>query len=102
MLVQTKNFITPKEYLATERQAEFKSEYYQGEVFAMSGADNNHNIITANLIGLLGNNLKSKNCRVYSSNMRLHVQLNGLYTYPDVMAVRGEKQFLDSEKRHLA
>ncbi|QNF31690.1 Uma2 family endonuclease [Adhaeribacter swui] len=98
MAVQTKKFITPEEYLATEREANFKSEYYQGEVFALAGTGNNHNIITANLIIALGNNFRGKNCRVYPSDMRLHIPLNGLYTYPDVLAVCGEKQFLDEKK----
>jgi len=101
MAVQKKNYITPEEYLATEREADFKSEYYQGEVFAMSGAGNNHNIITANLIIALGNEFKGKKCRVYPSDMRLHIPLNGLYTYPDVMAVCGERQFLDDKKDTL-
>ena len=52
MSLQTKKYITPEEYLATERVAEFKSEYYQGEVFALAGASNNHNLITANLISM--------------------------------------------------
>ena len=98
MTVQTKNYITPEEYLATEREAAFKSEYYQGEVFALAGAGNNHNIITANLIISLGISFKGKNCRVYPSDMRLHIPLNGLYTYPDVLAICGEKQFLDEKK----
>ena len=101
MAVQTKNYITPEEYLATEREADFKSEYYQGEVFAMSGAGNNHNIITTNLIGQLYNSFRKKNCQAYSNNMRLHIPLNGLYTYPDVMAVCGERIFLDDKKDTL-
>ena len=101
MTVQTKNFITAEEYLATEREADFKSEYYQGEVFALAGAGNNHNIITANMIALMHTSFKGKNCRVYPSDMRLHIPLNGLYTYPDVLAVCGEKQFLDDKKDTL-
>ncbi len=101
MAVQTKNYITPEEYLITEREAEFKSEYYQGEVFAMSGAGNNHNIITTNLTGQLYINFRKKNCQVYSNDMRLHIPVNGVYTYPDVMGVCGEKQFLDDKKDTL-
>lgn len=101
MSVQTKNFITPEEYLATERQAEFKSEYYQGEVFALTGAGNNHNIITTNLVGQLYNSLRGKNCQVYSNDMRLHIPLNRLYTYPDVMVLCGSKEFTDDKKDTL-
>lgn len=101
MAVQTKNYITPEEYLANEREAEFKSEYYQGEVFAMSGAGNNHNIINTNIIGQLYIAFRNKNCQMYSNDMRLHIPLNGLYTYPDVMAVCGDRQFLDDKKDTL-
>lgn len=101
MAVQTKNYVTPEEYLAAERAAEFKSEYYQGEVFAMSGASNNHNLIVANLIIALGINFKGKNCVVYPSDMRLHIPVNGLYTYPNVLAVCGEIQFLDDKEDTL-
>ena len=87
MAVETRNYITPEEYLAAEREAEFKSEYYQGEVFAMSGAGNNHNIITANLIIALGNNFRGKGCRVHPGDRRLHIPVHCLYTYPDVLAV---------------
>jgi Uma2 family endonuclease len=100
MSLQTKDYISPEEYLATERTAAFKSEYYQGEVFALAGAGHNHNIITANLIGLFYG-LKKKNCQVYPSDMRLHIPVNGLYTYPDVMVVCGDKQFLDDKKDTL-
>jgi Uma2 family endonuclease len=101
MSVQTKNYIDPEEYLVTERAAAFKSEYYQGEVFALAGAGNNHNLITANLIGTLYNKVKKTGCSVYPSDMRLHIPLNSLYTYPDVMVVCGAKQFLDEKKDTL-
>jgi Uma2 family endonuclease len=100
MSLQTKKYITPEEYLAAERAAEFKSEYYQGEVFALAGAGSNHNIITANLMGLLYS-LKKKNCQVFPSDMRVHIPVNGLYTYPDVSVTCGERQFLDSKKDTL-
>ena len=100
MSLQIKNYISPEEYLATERKATSKSEYYQGEVFALAGAGHNHNIITANLIGLFYG-LKKKGCQVYPSDMRLHIPVNGLYTYPDVMVVCGDKQFLDDKKDTL-
>ena len=48
MAVQTKPFITPEEYLERERQAEYKSEYYNGEIFAMSGGTRNHSLLTSN------------------------------------------------------
>ncbi|MBI5651769.1 MAG: Uma2 family endonuclease [Chloroflexi bacterium] len=89
-----KKFITPEEYLAMEERAESKSEYLQGEIFAMAGGSFNHSTIISNCITVLSIALKGKPCRVLDSNMRLHVKPNGLYTYPDVMVVCGKAQFV--------
>lgn len=97
MGVAEKRKFTPQEYLDAERKASFKSEYYKGEVFAMSGASRNHNVINLNFLSYLHNLLKDKTCRPYGNDMRLHIPVNTLYTYPDIMVVCGEEQFLDSE-----
>ncbi len=85
--------ITPEAYLAAERQADFKSEYYQGRVTAMAGASNEHNLIVANLIIELGTKLRERDCTVRASDMRLQVSSAGLYTYPDVSVVCGPPEF---------
>ena len=85
-----KHFITPEEYLHRERQAEHRSEYYRGEMFAMAGASANHNLIVGNCIQTLGQQLKSKPCRVYPSDLKLRVEATGLFTYPDLSIVCGE------------
>jgi Uma2 family endonuclease len=84
--------LTEAEYLEIERRAEFKSEFYDGEMFAMAGGSRSHSLIKCNLIIAIGNQLKGCPCRVYDSDMRLKVQANGLYTYPDVSVVCGEDQ----------
>jgi Uma2 family endonuclease len=86
--------ITPAEYLEEERRAETKSEYFDGQVFAMSGASLRHNIIVANLVVELGRQLKDRPCTVLPSDMRLHVP-TGLYTYPDVTVVCGSPRLED-------
>ena len=96
-----KTFLTPKEYLEIERKAEFKSEYYNGEMFALAGVKENHNIITTNLIVSLSLQLKKNSCRLYHSDMRVRVSETGLYTYPDVVVVCGKTQFEDEEKDTL-
>ncbi|QMU30126.1 Uma2 family endonuclease [Adhaeribacter radiodurans] len=96
MAVQTKKFINPEEYLTAEREAEFKNGYYQGEVFAMSGASFNHNVIAANLLGLLFS-LKKMDVRAFGNDLRLHIPLNSLYTYPDVTIICGKPTFLDQQ-----
>jgi Uma2 family endonuclease len=79
------------DYLAIERSAEMKSEFYDGEMFAMAGGSKNHNIIAVNLIGELRAALKGRPCQVFGSDMRVKVP-SGLYTYPDVGIVCGGTQ----------
>jgi Uma2 family endonuclease len=86
--------ISPKEYLALERKAEFKSEYYDGFVTAMAGTTREHNLITLNVGGEISSQLKGRPSEAYVSDMRVYIDRTGLYTYPDVV-VCGEPQFQD-------
>ena len=88
-------FITVTDYLALERQAETKSEYLNGQIYAMSGASEEHNTIVFNLARRIGNQLDKKPCRGYVNDMRVKVSPTGLYTYPDVVVVCGEPRFED-------
>ena len=90
-------FITPAEYLARERKAEYKSEYLNGEIFAMTGASRKHNLIVTNVLVSLGRQLKGRPCEAYSSDMRVKVAAAGFYTYPDIVVVCGEPKFEDTE-----
>ena len=101
MSVQLKPFLSPQEYLAMERQAETKSEYYAGEVFAMAGASRKHNTIVPNLAYLLVGQLKGRSCEVYNSDMRVKVSATGLYTYPDLAVVCGKPRFDDDQEDTL-
>ncbi|HEV2946480.1 MAG TPA: Uma2 family endonuclease [Gemmataceae bacterium] len=87
--------LSPQEYLAQERQADFKSEYFRGEVFAMAGATYEHTLIKDNLAREAGNRLKGSPCRVLTSDMRVKVSTTGLYTYPDIAIVCDKPQFED-------
>jgi Uma2 family endonuclease len=95
MSSQRTTLVSPEEYLAQERLAERKSEYFQGEIFAMSGASARHAWIVVNVVAEIGQQLKKKPCRVSASDLRLRVTPVGFYTYPDVMVVCGEPQFAD-------
>jgi Uma2 family endonuclease len=88
---------TPEQYLALERKADFKSEYYKGYITAMAGASREHNVIAGNLHGEIRSQLKGRSCEVYASNMRVFIDRTGLYTYPDIVAVCGQRQFQDDE-----
>jgi Uma2 family endonuclease len=88
---------TPEQYLAMERKADFKSEYEGGFITGMAGASTAHNLIALNFSSEIRSQLKGRPCMVFMSDMRLCVGPTGLYTYPDAMAVCGERQFLDAE-----
>lgn len=91
------HFITAADYLALERQAETKSEYLNGYIYAMSGASRNHNRITLSLGSMLHSRLKDKPCEPFVNDMRVKVSPTGLYTYPDVIVVCDEPQFEDTQ-----
>ncbi len=90
-----KVLLTPEQYLAIERKAEFRSEFYRGEMFAMAGASLEHNRVKDNLIGELYGRLKGSGCHSYSSDMRVKVSATGLYTYPDIAIVCGKAEVED-------
>jgi Uma2 family endonuclease len=90
-------YITQQDYLELERNALDKHEYYKGEIFAMSGASFKHNLIESNLRGALHNFLQDKNCNEFGSNLRIHIPSNTLYTYPDIIVLCDEPQFVDEE-----
>lgn len=93
---QVKIYISEEEYLALERAAEYKNEYVNGEIFAMTGASRKHNLIAGNVIGELRQQLKGKPCEVYPGEMRVKAPRARSYVYPDVVVVCGEPQLEDS------
>lgn len=85
-----KGFYTIQEYLDMERESLTKHEYYKGEIFAMAGASNRHNVIFKNTYGNLFIALKGKSCQPYGSDMRIHIPENSLFTYPDISIICGD------------
>ena len=97
MSTAPKPYFTPEEYLARERQAETKSEYFAGEIFAMAGATREHILCVVNLSRELSLQLLDRPCELYTNDMRVKVDETGLYTYPDLVVVCGEPQFEDAQ-----
>ena len=89
MQTQTR-YYTPEEYLELEEQAEYKSEYRDGEIIAMTGGTTNHNKIALNFAASLKYGLRKKNYDVYISDVRLWILRYRQHTYPDVMIIQGE------------
>jgi Uma2 family endonuclease len=101
MASQPKPRYSVEEYLEIERAAEFKSEYIDGYIVAMSGASEPHNLIVTNVVSELRGQLKARDCRVYSSDMRIDVREQGLFAYPDVVVVCGDPELSDSKLDNL-
>ena len=98
---EPKPLITAEEYLERERKAEFKSEYYRGEVFAMAGGTHDHSAIAGNLYEILKPQLRDKGCRIMDSNLRVQTKEDGLYSYPDLSIYCGQALFKDGTKDTL-
>jgi Uma2 family endonuclease len=89
--------ISEEEYLAIERNAEWKSEYHAGKMYAMAGASLRHVIINDNLVIVFGRELAGSGCRAYTRDLRLHIPASGLYTYPDVLVICGKVELATPE-----
>ncbi|MEE8587203.1 MAG: Uma2 family endonuclease [Acidobacteriota bacterium] len=90
-----------EEYLALERGSETRHEYLDGEIFAMSGASREHNLIGTNIVGTLHPQLKRPGCEKYANDMRVRIPATGLYAYPDVVVACEEPRFEDDERDTL-
>jgi Uma2 family endonuclease len=90
--------LSPEEYLAIERAAEFRSEYYNGHMYAMAGTSYRHALLVSNLVFVLRTELKGRRCSVMSNDLRVRVQPGGLYTYPDIVVVCGDPKFADDQR----
>ncbi|MDT4897878.1 MAG: hypothetical protein QOH25_2955 [Acidobacteriota bacterium] len=95
MSTQPNIYLSPEEYLALERQADDKSEYFDGMVYAMSGASLNHNKIVANVIAQLVQQLRGRPCSALPSDIKVRMPDSRKFFYPDVSVVCGEPQFHD-------
>lgn len=92
---------TPEQYLARERHTDYKSEYLNGPVMAMTGASRRHNLIAGNFYREVSQQLRGRPWEAYISDMRVQVSHTGLYTYPDVVVVCGDIRFADADNDTL-
>lgn len=66
-----KPYYTPDEYLERERLADYKGEYFAGEIFAMAGASRTHSLISSNVSAALTVQLRGRPCEVYANDMQV-------------------------------
>ena len=92
------SLVTAAQYLEIERGAEFRSEYLNGQVFAMSGGTLNHARIVRNALSVLVDQLRGKPCEPVASDLRLFCALHNLFTYPDIAVICGPGKFLDGRR----
>lgn len=83
--------LTEAEYLRIERQATVKSEFYDGQMFAMAGGSPNHSFLASRIGTILDRQVPS-GCRVSNADLRIHLPVSGLYTYSDCSVICGEPQ----------
>jgi Uma2 family endonuclease len=93
--------LTPDEYLPLERQAKTRSEYWDGQVYALAGASQRHTIIVANILALAVTQFKRRSCTAHASDLRVKVRPTGLYSNPDIVIVCGRAQFEDGRRDTL-
>lgn len=86
--------ISELEYLEMEIASAEKHEYFQGEIFGMAGVALEHNRIVSNTLIALGSKMKDQKCVPFTSDLRVHIQANSLYTYPDITVVCGDVEKL--------
>lgn len=89
-------YYTAEDYLTLERNALYKSEFHNGEIFAMTGASRKHNLIAFNIAGELRAQLKNRPCEAYIADMRVKATKAHSYHYPDIAVVCGTPQFEDA------
>ena len=84
---------TETEYLEYDLHSDHKNEYFNGQIYAMAGASEKHNVISMNISISIGLQLRNKPCQVYAGDMRIKVKSTGLFAYPDLLVVCPEKLF---------
>jgi len=95
MSTQPVPHLTFDQYLEIERAAEFRSEYLQGQMYAMAGASRNHGRILANAMGSLWEQLRGRECEAAATDLRIYSALAGISLYPDIVVTFGPDKFHD-------
>ena len=93
--------MTEAEYLAYERASEIRHEFWRGELFAMAGASEGHNLASGNLFVAVQLALRDKPCRAYTHDMRVFASQSRAYVYPDIVVACPPIEFKDEKRDTL-
>ena len=96
--VTQQRYYSPEEYLELEEAAEFRSEYHEGEIIPMTGGTPNRNQIGGNFYAAILAAFRGQPYRVFMSDLRLWIPQTRLFTYPDVMIVSGELEYVEGRR----
>jgi Uma2 family endonuclease len=94
-------YYTPEEYLALEETSEDKNEYRQGEIIPMVGATTNHNQIAGNFYRRFPLNINNQDYYTYMETVRLWLSDYSIYTYPDVMVIKGQPLYQGNSQSNV-
>ena len=94
--IKKKSHYTIEEYLAAEKKAKYKSEYYNGEIVAMAGSSPEHSEIGVNTTSALKAALRGKNCKTYNSDLK--IQTGKVFVYADASVVCGKLEYYKDRK----
>ncbi|MCU0494853.1 MAG: Uma2 family endonuclease [Chloroflexaceae bacterium] len=92
---------TAAEYLAFERSDPDKHEFVDGDIVLQAGGSRPHALIAANVMSSLHQQLRSRICSVFGSDMRIAIPQARRYVYTGVSVACGEAQFEDAEEDSL-
>ncbi|MCA2668195.1 MAG: Uma2 family endonuclease, partial [Microcystis sp. M045S2] len=76
------NNLTPEEYLQFEEKSPIKHEYIDGQVYAMAGTTDTHNIVAGNIYTIIRNHLRGSDCRVYFADVKVRLEKRNHFYYP--------------------
>lgn len=96
--LRTPRVFSAEEYLWVERNASFKSEFFNGTIITMSGASEAHIIINANLGRAVGNQIAGSGCLELGNDMKVRTASKGMFSYPDLTVVCGERLYHDVKR----
>lgn len=84
MVALPEPYFSKSEYVTLENAAQYRSEYLDGQIYAMAGGSPRHAEIGGNAYAALHNTLRGKPCRPFNSDLRVEIRANGMTFYPDV------------------
>ncbi|HWF10304.1 MAG TPA: Uma2 family endonuclease [Bryobacteraceae bacterium] len=90
--------LSPERYLEIERGNDFRSEYYDGQMHAMSGGTVAHSMLITAMGSVLRSALRNGPCRVAVSDLLVRVSAGGPFVYPDVSVTCGEMKLADDRR----